>query len=326
MKILTFFNNKGGVGKTSLVYHLAWMFAELGKSVLVADIDPQANLSSMFLSEDRLEDIWEKKPRESIMAAIEPLMTGMGDINEPAMKVISDKINLIVGDLRLAKFETDLSDTWSRCLDEQQSIRSFRVTTAFYRILCKAFAQSPVDFVFIDIGPNLGAINRSALIATDYVVVPLTPDIYSIQGLRNLGPTLKEWRNGWTERRKKFPTSAEFIIPEGNMRPIGYVVQQHSVRKEKPVKAYQKWIDRIPNEYTKSVLADSQPSDNIQRDYCLATIKHYRSLMPIAMERRKPMFKLTAADGAFGAHYASVNECYDNFKSLAEEIIKKSNS
>ena len=60
MKTLAFFNNKGGVGKTTLVYHLAWMFAELGLSVLAADLDPQANLTSMFLSEDELEDIWEE--------------------------------------------------------------------------------------------------------------------------------------------------------------------------------------------------------------------------------------------------------------------------
>ncbi|MCY4627654.1 MAG: ParA family protein, partial [Acidobacteria bacterium] len=42
MKTVAVFNNKGGVGKTSLVYHLAWMYAELGSNVLVADLDPQA--------------------------------------------------------------------------------------------------------------------------------------------------------------------------------------------------------------------------------------------------------------------------------------------
>jgi cellulose biosynthesis protein BcsQ len=44
--VLTFFNNKGGVGKTSLVYHVAWMFSELWRRVLVADLDPQANLTA----------------------------------------------------------------------------------------------------------------------------------------------------------------------------------------------------------------------------------------------------------------------------------------
>ncbi len=55
VKVLTFFNNKGGVGKTSLVFHLAWMLSDMGKRVVAIDLDPQANLTSAFLSEDDLE-------------------------------------------------------------------------------------------------------------------------------------------------------------------------------------------------------------------------------------------------------------------------------
>ena len=58
MKTLTFFNNKGGVGKTSLVYHLTWMFAKLGINVVAIDLDPQSNLTSAFLSEEQVEDLW----------------------------------------------------------------------------------------------------------------------------------------------------------------------------------------------------------------------------------------------------------------------------
>ena len=54
MKTIAFFNNKGGVGKTSLVYHLAWMFADHGIKTLAVDLDPQANLTAMFLDEERL--------------------------------------------------------------------------------------------------------------------------------------------------------------------------------------------------------------------------------------------------------------------------------
>ena len=54
MKIIAFFNNKGGVGKTTLVYHLAYMLAEQGYKVLAADLDPQSNLTAMFL-EEKLE-------------------------------------------------------------------------------------------------------------------------------------------------------------------------------------------------------------------------------------------------------------------------------
>lgn len=60
MKTVAFFNNKGGVGKTTLVYHLTWMLADRGERVLAVDLDPQANLTSMFLLEDALEDLWPK--------------------------------------------------------------------------------------------------------------------------------------------------------------------------------------------------------------------------------------------------------------------------
>ena len=58
--VLTFFNNKGGVGKTSLVYHLSWMFSDLGMRILAVDLDPQANLSSAFLTEDDFEVLFER--------------------------------------------------------------------------------------------------------------------------------------------------------------------------------------------------------------------------------------------------------------------------
>ena len=69
--VLTFFNNKGGVGKTSLVYHLAWMYADLGVKVVAADLDPQANLTSMFLDEDHLETLWvERGRRKTVYGAL----------------------------------------------------------------------------------------------------------------------------------------------------------------------------------------------------------------------------------------------------------------
>ena len=55
--VIAFFNNKGGVGKTSMVYHLSWMLSDQGLSVVAADLDPQSNLTVAFLNEDRLEQI-----------------------------------------------------------------------------------------------------------------------------------------------------------------------------------------------------------------------------------------------------------------------------
>ena len=100
MKTIAFFNNKGGVGKTSLVYHLTWMFAEQEHRVVAVDLDPQANLSGMFLDEDNLAALWQDTDRKTIDGDIAPLFTGIGDISaQPHIEKISEKIGLLAGDL-----------------------------------------------------------------------------------------------------------------------------------------------------------------------------------------------------------------------------------
>ncbi|MGH8549910.1 MAG: ParA family protein, partial [Methylococcales bacterium] len=111
MKIVAFFNNKGGVGKTSLVYHLAWMYADNGIKVVAADLDPQANLTSMFLNEDRLEELWPDDDHhpDTIYGTIRPILRGVGDITRPHIERIDDNLGLLVGDLGLSNFEDKLS-------------------------------------------------------------------------------------------------------------------------------------------------------------------------------------------------------------------------
>jgi chromosome partitioning protein len=328
MKTIAFFNNKGGVGKTTLVYHLAWMFADMGHDVIAADLDPQSNLTSMFLDEDRLEELWpDGKHPNTIYGVVEPILRGIGDIQAPHVEAIATQMDLysgglglIAGDLALSGFEDKLSDAWPRCHNRDES--AFRTMTAFYRAILIAAEQRGAELVLIDVGPNLGAINRAALIASQYVVIPLAPDLYSLQGLRNLGPQLRLWREAWGGLSGKSP-DPDLPLPSGDMCPAGYVVMQHATRAERPVKAYLRWMDRIPNEYRRSVA--NEPSDvsvRVENDpHCLAALKHYRSLMPLAMEARKPMFRLKPADGAIGAHGQAVRDCYTDFHALARQIL-----
>ncbi|MGL4767837.1 MAG: ParA family protein [Formosimonas sp.] len=325
--VLTFFNNKGGVGKTSLVYHLAWMYAELGKTIVVIDLDAQANLTGSFLNESELETIWdEAKEGSTIYQAVKPL-TGVGDIAEPILQKINENLYLLPGDVGLAAFEDSLSDEWTNCLDERRMERAFRVVSAFWRTAQRAANQVKADLIMIDIGPNLGAINRSVLLSTDFVVIPLGADLFSLQGLKNLGPTLRNWRSGWQKRldeRKNSATPQTGIdLPTGQMKPIGYLGQQYgSMRNNRPTQAYEKWLNRIPNTYRHAVLNINENFEKpqIHDPYCLATIKHYRSLIPMAQEKRKPVFNLTAADGALGSHSTAAKKAHKDFKSLADKI------
>lgn len=324
MKTLAFFNNKGGVGKTTLVYHLAWMFADMGKRVVVADLDPQANLTSMFLEESELEKLWDpdNEEHQSIMAPLRPLIRGLGDIAATPFQKISPDIRLIPGDLNLSNFESNLSEAWGKCLDRQEP--AFRITSSLFRIVRQAAEEFDADLILIDVGPNFGAINRAALISADAVVVPLAPDLFSIQGLRNLGPTLRTWRQEWSRRLVENPAT-DLLLPDGKMLPLGYVVLQFGIRDSRPVKAYEKWSRRIPATFSEKVLdqPQSQLSTSSGDPNCLGLLKHYRSLMPMAMEARKPIFKLKVSDGAIGAHTESVKLSEDDFQHLASAILEK---
>jgi len=322
--VVAFFNNKGRVGKTSLVYHLAWMYADFGRRVVAADLDPQANLTAAFLDEDRLVELWpEDSQPYSIFGSIRPLIEGTGDIvATPHVERITEEIGLLVGDLLLSGFEDDLSGVWPKCLDGDQ--RAFRVISAFWRVMQAAAVNDAADVILVDLGPNLGAINRAALVAADYVVIPLSPDLFSLQGLRNLGPTLRRWRAEWSKRLGEKP-AIPLELPQGNMQPVGYIVLQHSERLNRPVQAYRRWVERIPEVYRTDVLAESWPGNiTVANDpHCLASLKHYHSLIPMAQEARKPIFHLKPADGAIGAHFNAVRAAYHDFEALAQTIAER---
>ena len=317
--IVAFFNSKAGVGKTSLVYHLSWMYSDLGVRVVATDLDPQANLTAAFLEDEYLEDYWGKG-LPTIGRCVDPLKSGLGDIAEPKLEQISENLGLLVGDPSLWGFEGRLSEAWLKCSDGDE--RAFRVMSAFWRIMQRAAEQWRARFILMDLGPNLGAINRAALIAADYVAVPLSPDLFSLQGLQNLGPALRRWRTEWTGRTSKNPERS-LALPAGKMEPAGYIVLQHSVRLDRPARAYGKWAARIPPTYRRWVLdQDAAAGVTLADDpNCLSLLKHYRSLMPIAQEARKPMFHLKPADGAIGAHYKAVQDVYQDFRQLAGNIV-----
>ncbi len=322
--VLTFFNNKGGVGKTSLVYHLAWMFAERGVRVMAVDLDSQANLTAAFLDDDRLAKLWHENTSVStIFRSVKPLLD-IGDNAPVDYQQVSERLALIPGDLALSGFADELSAAWTQALGDKNKARPFRILAAFWRTAQEAAARFEADLILFDVGPNLGAINRAALLATDHVVVPLGTDLVSLQGLRNLGPVLRDWREGWRQRCKEWALP-EFDLPSGEMRPVGYVAMRLDVRLTRPVRAYTRWLDQIPLVFQRSVLANpAEGAPPIDQDpSCLAILKNYRSLRSLAQEARKPIFMLRVADGAIGSYANAVAKAYSDFETLAQEIARR---
>ncbi len=320
MKTIVFFNNKGGVGKTTLAYHFAHMLAELDMRCLAVDLDPQANLTSMFLTDEELERIYTpSKDRETLLRGIKPLDRSLGDIAPVPIQAINLNLGLLAGDLELSLFEDKLSSNWGKCLDRDEA--SFRMISAFSRIIKAAAAEFKAEYCLIDVGPNFGALNRATLIAADYVIVPMAADLFSLQGLRNLGERLSTWRSEWTERLDK-GRNLDFELPNGAMETLGYIIMQYGMLDKRPVKSYLKWANKIPATFSESVLQqNSEVPDSFDQDpKCLALLKHYHSLAPMSMEARKPIFALKPADGAIGAHFQAVLKARQDFKTLVNKV------
>ena len=318
MITIALFNNKGGVGKTTLAYHLTYMFQRLGYGVLAVDLDPQANLTSAFFDDDTLEKVWDENVfGQTVLTCVQPILDGTGDI-APAVPLRMNPVDVLCGDLGLSRFEDKLSESWPKGFANDQA--ALRATSAFYRMIQDAGVRTHADIALVDVGPNLGAINRSALLAADFLLVPLASDLFSLQGLKNLGPTVREWRAVWKDMLAK--AKVNFALPPGRMQPLGYVMLQHAVRADRPAKWYEKWLQRVPGVYRESVLGEGAQSTLPGEDHCLGTLRNYRSLMPMAQEARKPMFDLSPADGAIGSHAQLVRVCERDFRNLAEAIAK----
>ena len=147
---------------------------------------------------------------------------------------------------------------------------------------------------------------------------------FSIQGLKNLGPTIRTWREEWAERLNK-NTISDLPLPKGTISPLGYIIMQHAVRLDRPVIAYERWAKRIPEVYTKEVLGKDTDSAINPDPHCIGLIKHYRSLVPMAQEAQKPIFLLKSADGAIGSHAQAVHDAWKDFSTICQEIKKRIN-
>ena len=185
MKIISLFNNKGGVGKTTLAFHLSWALSEMDKKVLIIDLDPQCNLTICGISENQLEEIWKEEDsfiddygnamnalsmdelrnfnhrHHSIHYLLKPTEDGLDDIgsNElPPPIELNDNLSLIPGRLTINRYENVISDRWSQAY--QGMPLSIRTITKIRSIAEEYSNKDGYDYVIIDTSPSLGALNK----------------------------------------------------------------------------------------------------------------------------------------------------------------------
>ena len=321
MRSLALVNNKGGVGNTTLTFNIGHMMARRGLRTVILDYDPQCNASALCLSEDVLVEIWEAEDQTGATVArcVDLVRRGKGDIREPILVEVTDDLWVLPGDLALSRFEQPLAEGWGQ-IHQTDNEKAIHVTTALQRLADRAAAQARAEIALIDVGPNLGALNHAALLAADVVILPVAPDLFSLQGLKNVGPTLREWRQDWdraVERNLPQPRAHRF-------EPRGYIVQQHLARVDRPVRGYERWASQIPAVFQEAVLAAPalQPPLRLEDDpYCVAMLKHFASLVPLAQLARKPIFDLKQSDGIGGGQIQAVARARREFEDLVEKLI-----
>ena len=321
MKIISIINNKGGVGKTTYLFHLANLLADNGKTVLMVDCDSQCNLTAYSISDNQIQKSWSDTGN-SIYRVLEKVSIGLGDIETKEPTQIGECLYLVPGDVDLSRFEDRLGDTWSSVNSEEISLRT---QIAIYRYILFAANSINADFVLIDLGPNLGALNRCVLGGCDYFVTPLAPDLFSIKGTQNLGDKLVKWSKEWSVIVNTWKSSTDLQVPLGKPSFLGYVVQEHNMRNNKSgmTKAWQIFGGDVDYSVRNNIVSKLMPLDQVVRrdDYKLGMIHNLHSLIPYSQNARKPIYKCGYNEGLRGEHLTKAKETIALFDKMISIII-----
>ncbi|MBB1636079.1 ParA family protein [Cupriavidus sp. UME77] len=325
--IIGIFNNKGGVGKTTYLYHVAHEVASRGKKVLLVDADPQCNLTAYCLRDSAVEEAWAPGVGTSLFINIQPLHESMGDVLDGAPVQFNPKypnLFLVPGDPNLSDFEDTLGDTWNRA--RGGSISDLRKQTGIFRYIKTAAKKVGAEITFLDLGPNLGPLNRTALTSCDYFLVPVSPDLFSIRGTQNLGRKLVGWRAEWNVIRNA-GTNSGIEMPHGAPKFVGYVRQQHNTRNNEDgmTQGWRIFGSRVADAIGANIVGPLGPLGQViswqDGGFDLGSIPNLHSLVPYSQEARKPIFDCTGADGLRGAHLAKATESRDLFDHMTRAIL-----
>lgn len=169
-KIISIFNQKGGVGKTTTAINLSAGVGKLGKSVLLVDIDPQGNATSGLGIDKKVKD-----------PIIYDVLVNDASIKDAIKATSAENVSILSSNNQLAGLEIELAreDAWEGILkDKLEEVRD------------------DFDYIFIDCPPSLGILSIIGLVASDSVLIPIQCEYYALEGVSQLFETIKLVRKG----------------------------------------------------------------------------------------------------------------------------------
>lgn len=310
-KTIAFFNNKGGVSKTTTCFNLGWMLAERGHTVVMVDADPQCNLTGMVLDlseNDALQTFYDNNPGQNLKDALEPAFASRPKPLKPVTCVDVEgrpNLHLIPGHVGLAEDEVSLGIAQQL----SESLQALKNLPGSFRYIFDITAEKyNADYVLIDLSPGLGSINQNLVATADYFTVPTSPDVFSVMAIESLSRVLPKWAK-WAKSASNLEAlaNADYPFPKTNLKFLGTMVQKYRLKGGKATEAFQKYFDEldeaidttlIPQLETAGLLLSPEEYEKagLKDNYRLASIPDFNTLIANSQQVRKPVFTLTQAD------------------------------
>jgi chromosome partitioning protein len=302
-KIITLYNNKGGVSKTTTLFNLAvYLSKERGKKVLIADCDPQCNATELFFAHSVYNDPDKELPGTSIYEAMKPRFQGEVARIDPvsvqlAQSEIYDHLFLLRGDLEFANAERYLANAINQAITE--NVHEKNTYLALSRLLRGLAAQHEFDYILCDVGPSAGAITQMVVLSCDSFMLPLIPDRFSNQAVRVLGRVVADWIRRHQDIAKTFqPFNMEVFA--GQPEFTGAIIQNFKVHSgSSPKVSYERWQRKIASTVRGSILDNVLIPKRLTlspSNVFIASIKDVGPLAPTAQMVGRAIFDIRQED------------------------------
>lgn len=310
-KIISFFNNKGGVSKTTTCFNVGWMLAERGHTVVLADADPQCNLTGMvldFSAREAMDDFYRQNPRRNLKDALEPAFASRPkplDAVDCVEVQGRENLVLIPGHVGLSEYEVSLG------LAQQvsESVQTLKNLPGSFRYLFDLTAKAyNADYVLVDLSPGLGSINQNLVTTSDFFAVPVSPDIFSVMALESLSRVVPRWVN-WGRQAANLEALADADYPflSPNLKFLGTIVQRYRVRAGAPSEGFRRYFEELDSSIENSLIPALSKVDalldpavyeeaHLEGPYRLANIPDFNTLIANSQQSKKPVFALSKAD------------------------------
>lgn len=349
-KTLCLFNHKGGVSKTTTTFNLGWALADMGKTVLVVDLDSQCNLTGLVLGYNSIDDdhmarFYESRAHLTMRPIVSALIDGVSPerfVEQDKGEVIGtshDRLFLLPGHLDVSELDSQISVS----LKIAPGIPATRNIPASLPKTMQLIADKiGADYTLYDLSPNIGGLNQVMLMSSDYFIIPTSPDYFCLQAVSSLEKTIPKWHEE-IEQFKRMNRFDDRTYPIKN-RPmfLGTIQQRYRPRHDKPGKSFQNWIDMIRNAINGRFvpaldkIACAAPKRSVEKalkgsglePYDLAHISDFNSLIAISQQLSKPIFALTDTEihetgKVFGYAEATMKESRDKFLEIFRDLGKR---